>query len=244
MAIASTTLLGQPLDRITGKVLDGRGTPVTDAAVRVEAVFGFAGGDYLGQKTFATKTGSKGDWAILGFKAGIWVFDASVPGSVADVVVLPFNVVTPPNSGVGGLTPAWHPVLRPSPRPPGEIGQTLADAEVAARAGRSDRAVPLLARVADSNDVDVLTAAGRICLLMHDGAAARPFFKRALERDPQSFRAALGMASGALLQRDGATAGKAFHDARDRTTDKDERGYLAAAVADLNKANNVLRGTY
>ena len=57
-------------------------------------------------------------------------------------------------------------------------------------------------RLSDSNDVNVLTAAGRICLLMRDATVARPLFRRAYERDPTSFRAALGMGSSALMQRD------------------------------------------
>ena len=32
--------------------------------------------------------------------------------------------------------------------------------------------------------------------------------------------------------------------ARDLTRDKDERGYLAAAIVEMNKAHNVMRGTY
>ena len=40
----------------------------------------------------------------------------------------------------------------------------LADAADAARARRPDRVTPLLARVSDSADANVLTAAGRICL--------------------------------------------------------------------------------
>jgi hypothetical protein len=80
--------------------------------------------------------------------------------------------------------------------------------------------------------------------LLKDPAIARPFFRHALERDPSSFGAALGMASSALLQRDVDSAGRAFNDARTLTKDKDERGYLAAAINELNKAHNVMRGTY
>jgi cytochrome c-type biogenesis protein CcmH/NrfG len=104
--------------------------------------------------------------------------------------------------------------------------------------------VPLLSRLSDSNDVDVLTAAGRICLVMRDATVARPLFRRAFERDPTSFRAALGMGSSALMQRDVDAAAKSFGAARNLTRDKDERGYLSAAIAELNKAHNVMRGTY
>jgi thioredoxin-like negative regulator of GroEL len=73
---------------------------------------------------------------------------------------------------------------------------------------------------------------------------ARPFFRRALDRDAMSFRAALGMGPTALMQRDVDAAARAFSDARQRTTDKTERAYLTAAVGELNKAHNVMKGAY
>jgi uncharacterized GH25 family protein len=77
---AAPILVAQPLERLTGKVLTEQGVAVTDADVRVEALFGFAGGDFLGQRTFTARTNAKGEWALLAFKAGIWVFDASTAG--------------------------------------------------------------------------------------------------------------------------------------------------------------------
>jgi hypothetical protein len=241
---ALPALFAQPLDRLSGKVVSDRGEVVGDADVRVEALFGFAGSEYLGQRTFTTRTDAKGGWALLGFKSGIWIFDASAAGQIADAVALPFNLVTPSGTGLSGIGLTWHPVLKPTPIPEGEIGQMLAEAADAARAGRPDRVVPLLSRLSDSHDVNVLTAAGRICLLMRDATVARPFFRRARERDPSSFRAALGMGSSALMQRDVDAAAKAFGEARNLTKDKDERSYLSAAISELNKAHNVMRGTY
>jgi hypothetical protein len=247
-ALAAVVLVvvasAQPLDRLTGKVLNERGEPLRDAEVRVEALFGFAGSDFLGQRTFGTRSGAKGDWALLGFKAGIWIFEASTPGTLPDAIALPFNLVVPAGSSLAGVVPVWHPVLRPTTLPAGEIGRSLSDAAEAARAGRPERVVPLLKPYADSNDPVVLEAAGRICLLMRDAAVARPFFRRALERDPTSFRAALGMGSTALMQRDVDAAGRAFADARNLSKDKDERGYLGNAINELNKAHNVMKGTY
>jgi len=243
LVLLATVLSAQPLDRLTGKVLDAAGQPLKDADVRVEAIFGFAGSDFLGQRTFSARSGAKGEWALLGFKSGIWVFDASAPGFVPDVVALPFNLVVPAGSGLNGIA-VWHPVLRPTPIPGGDVGRTIAEAADAARAGRPERVAPLLKRLVDSSDATVLEAAGRICLLMRDPAVARPFFRKALERDPASFRAALGMGSSALMQREVDLAAGAFGDARKLTKDKDERGYLSAAINELNKAHNVMRGTY
>jgi len=242
-AIAAVTLAAQPLDRLSGKVVTDSGEPIKDADVRVEAIFGFAGGEFLGQRTYTTRTGAKGDWAVLGFKSGVWMFEASIPGHVPDVVALPFNLVVPAGTGLNGIVPVWRPVLRPTPLPDGEMGQVFAAAIEAARADRPERVAPLLARVADSSNASLLEAAGRICLLMRDATVARPFFRRAAERDPASFRAALGMGSTALMQREVDAAGRAFNDARARTKDKDERTYLTAAIAELNKAHNIMRAT-
>lgn len=123
LAIAgSVTLAAQPLDRLSGKVMTAAGAPIPDADVRVEALFGFAGGDFLGQRTFAARSNAKGDWALLAFKSGIWVFDAMAPGQLPDAVALPFNLVAPASSGIDRLTPAWHPVLRPQAPPAGDVG--------------------------------------------------------------------------------------------------------------------------
>jgi hypothetical protein len=241
---AAANLSAQPLDRLTGRVVGAAGTPVPDADVHVEAMFGFAGGDFLGQRTFAARTNAKGEWALLAFKSGIWVFDVAAADQLPDTIALPFNLVAPAGAGIDRLTPVWHPLLRLSQAPAGDIGRTLAEATEAARAQRPDRVTPLLARLADSNDAVVLAAAGSICLLMRDPTVARPFFRRALERDPTSFRAALGMGSSALMQRNVDEAAKAFSAARNLTKDRDERGYLSAAIAELNKAHNVMKGTY
>jgi hypothetical protein len=241
---ALPALSAQPLDRLTGKVITAAGAPAPDVDVHVEAIFGFAGGDFLGQRTFTTRTNVKGEWALLAFKSGIWVFDAAAPGELPDVVALPFNLVAPASSGIDRLTPAWHPLLRPMPAPGGEIGRTLLEAADAARAQHPERVTALLTRLADSSDVSVLTAAGSICLLMRDATVARPLFRRALDKDPSSFRAALGMGSSALMQRNVDAAAKAFAEARNLTRDKDERGYLSAAISEMNKAHNVMKGTY
>ena len=240
---ALPALHAQPLERISGRVVNGRGEPMKDALVRIEAIFGFAGSDFLGQRTFSTRSDAKGGWALLGFKAGLWMFDAVAPGQVPDSIALPFYLVSAQGSGIGSALPIWHPVLRPTALPDGEFGTILSEATEAAVAGRSDRVTPLLARLSESNDVNVLNAAGRICLVMRDATVARPLFRRAFERDPQSFRAALGLGSSALMQRDVDAAAKSFGVARNLTKDKDERSYLSAAISELNKTHNVMRGT-
>jgi len=125
------TAAAQPLDRLSGKVLTERGEPIKDADVRVEAIFGFAGSDFLGQRTFTARTNAKGEWALLAFKSGIWVFDASVPGQLPDAVALPFNLVVPAGQGMAGVVTAWHPILHPAPLPSGDVGQRLGELSLA-----------------------------------------------------------------------------------------------------------------
>jgi hypothetical protein len=240
----ATTTPAQPLGRLRGRVVTPIGAPVAGASVRVEALYGFLGGDYTGQKTFSARADTKGEWALIAFKAGVWVFEASGPGRLPDAIALPFNVSVAPSSGVAGDGPSWHPVLRLVPVPDTPMGEMLKEAADAALAGKPQAVAAALARVAESSDEATLTAAGRICLVLRDAATARPFFRRALEREPGSFGAAMGMASTALMQKDFDSAGKAYGDARDRTTDKDERSYLTAAIADVNKVHVRLRSGY
>lgn len=242
IVLAATIVSAQPLARLKGRVLTPMGAPLA-ANVRAEALFGFLGGDFAGQRNLSIASDAKGEWALLGFKSGIWMFDAAAPGRLPDAIALPFNVSVAPASGVAGEVPMWHPILRLAPVADTPTGSLLAEAAEAAFARRPQAVAAALVRVADTSDAGVLVAAGRICLVLRDAAAARPFFRRALDRDPQSFGAALGMASTALMQRDIDAAGRAFGDARDRTTDKDERSYLTAAIADLNKVHVRFRDT-
>lgn len=225
----------QPLSRLTGRVIGGVDAPVAGADVRIDAMFGFRGEDYVGQKVFTLKANPKGEWALIGFKAGIWMFAAWADGRLPDAIALPINISMAQSSGVGGDLPNWHPILRPMPIPDTPAGAVLREAADAAIAGKTQAMAAALARVADSNDPTVLIAAGRICLVGHDAPSARPFFRRALEREPQAFGGAIGMATTALLQQNIDTAVSELAEARKLTTDKDERSYITAAINDLNK---------
>jgi hypothetical protein len=49
--LCRSNVAAQPLDRLTGRVVVEQGEPAKDVEVHIEAVFGFAGGDFLGQRT-------------------------------------------------------------------------------------------------------------------------------------------------------------------------------------------------
>jgi len=97
----------------------------------------------------------------------------------------------------------------------------------------SASAAARLSEVPDDADAEYLAGAGRIALLARQFDVARTLFTRALETDPSSYRAALGIASMFLLRRDFDSASRAFDAARNRTRDKDEQRFIAAAISDL-----------
>ena len=234
--LAVAALSAEPLLRLRGRVTAPGGDAVSGADVRVEARFGFGGAEFTGQRTYSTTTNAKGEWSIIGFTAGAWIFDASAPGYLPHVVALPFNLITPAGQGMDTM-PLWQPVLRVTPMPAGDMGRTLKDAEAAARLGQMDRVVPILKELGIEGDPDILSALGHICLIAHDLGTARSFFHQAIDRDPTSFVGMLGMASTALLSQDWDLAGRTFATARTLTTNKAEQAYITAAIRDLSKVH-------
>ena len=111
-------------------------------------------------------------------------------------------------------------------------GELLKQAAAAARDGNIEAVRTALQRHPRGSDADYLAGAGRIAMVARDMTLARTLFLRALERDPSSYRAALGIASMFLIERDFDSASRAFDAARSRTHDKDEQKFLTAAIGD------------
>jgi hypothetical protein len=231
--VSSGVLAQQPVSRLKGRVTTEQGEPIANAEVRAEAFFGSAAGTFAGQRTFSERTNAKGEWSIMGIAPGIWEFDIVAPGELPESAVLPIRLLTASGPNAGGQLLTWQLVLKPVPPPGGEPGSALVAALDAARAGHADQVRTLLTRVSEDADADVLAGAGRIALLARDMPLARTLFLRALERDPSSYRAALGVASTFLLQRDFDSASRAFDATRSRTHDKDEQKFLTFAIGDL-----------
>jgi carboxypeptidase family protein len=234
--VSAGVLSAEPLLRLRGRVIAPGGDPVTGAEVRVEARFGFGGAEFSGQRAYSATTNAKGEWSIIGFTSGAWVFDASAPGYLPHVVALPFNVMTPAGQGLDTI-PLWQPVLRLTQVPTGEVGRKLKEAEAAARLGQMDRVTPVLKELGIEGDPDILSALGHICLIAHDLGTARSFFHQAIDREPKSFVGMLGMASTALLSKDWDLAGRTFATARTLTSNKGEQAYITAAIRDLSKVH-------
>ena len=232
--VASHASAQQPVSRMRGRVIDDRGERLQDAEVRAEAFFGSAAGTFAGQRTFSTRTNAKGEWSIIGISPGIWLFEVLAPGQSPEIVVLPIRLLTPSGPNAGGMLFTWELILKPMVSPPDERhGRVLVEATAAARAGQGAAAAARLGQVPEDADADYLAAAGRVAVLARQPDLAHTLFVRSLERDPSSYRAALGVASMFLLRRDFDSASRAFDAARSRTHDKDEQRFLSAAIGDL-----------
>jgi len=223
----------QPIARLKGRVVTDRGERLQDAEVRAEAFFGVAAGAFAGQRTFSTRTNAKGEWSILGIAPSVWLFSVHAAGYLPETVVLPNRLVTASSPNAAAQVFTWDLVLKPVAAPSDARYGALVDAAAAARGGRAGDADAVLQKVPEDADADYLAAAGRVAVLAGRPDAARALFTRALERDPSSYRAALGVASSFLLQRDFDSASRAFDAARNRTHDKDEQRFLSAAIGDL-----------
>ena len=134
MCAATAAMSAQPLSRLKGKVLTDAGAPL-ETDVRIEAISGPRGESYVGQRTFSVRSGAKGDWTLIGFKAGAWRFAVAPPGYSPDAIVLPLNVFVPAGSGIAGVDPSWQPVLKAGALPGGEAGDWLNQGTAAALAG-------------------------------------------------------------------------------------------------------------
>jgi tetratricopeptide (TPR) repeat protein len=234
MVLAAASASAQPVSRLRGHVTTEQGDPIANAEVRVEAFYGYAAGAFAGQRTFKATTDKKGDWNVLGVKSGVWAFEVIAPGYIPESVVLPIQMLTTVSSVQSGMAFNWSLVLKPIPLPPSDRGQVLLNALEAAREGAPpEKARSMLERVPDDADADYLAAAGRIALLARDQELARALFLRALQRDPSSYRAALGIASTFMLARDFDSASRVFDAARNRTHDKDEVRFITIALSDL-----------
>jgi hypothetical protein len=232
-ALAASDVSAQTVSRLKGRVTTERGEAIPNADVHVEAFYGYAAGTFAGQRLLNAKTDKKGEWNVLGLKSGVWLFEVTADGYMPESVALPFQLLTTASSIQSGMAVNWQLVLKPVPLPSSERGQILLNAIEAVRGGNVEQVRTLLRRVPEDADAEYLAGAARIALLARDNDLARTLFMRALERDPSSYRSALGIATTLVLARDFDQASRVFDAARNRTHDKDEIRFLTIALSDL-----------
>lgn len=219
--------------RLKGRVVTERGEPIEKADVRVEAFYGFAAGTFAGARKFSEQTNKKGEWNVGGMQPGIWLFEVMAPGYLPETVVLPIRILTSVSMGTSGVALNWELVLKPVAAPDDVQGELLKQAAILARDGKAEDVRAALRVIPEDPHADFLAGAGRIAMVVREMDLARTLFMRALERDPSSYRAALGIASMFLLQRDFDSASRVFDAARNRTHDRDEQKFLTIALTDL-----------
>ena len=206
----------QVMYRLQGRVMTERGEPIANAEVHAEAFFGHEAGTFAGQRTFSATTDRKGAWNVMGIKSGVWLFEVVASGYYPESVALPIQILTAASPGQTGMSFNWQLVLKPFPMADETRAQLLATGPVP-----------------ETATADELAGAGRLALQARDMGLARGLFQKALERDPGSYRAALGIATTFLLARDFDSASRVFDAARNRTHDKDEIKFITIALSDL-----------
>jgi hypothetical protein len=214
--------------RLKGTVKDNDGKPVAGARVRAEALTGFRGEQFVGQKEFATTTNDKGEWTILGLTSGIWAFEATGDSLVPQVVLQPINFTSRKPQGVTGNSFSWDLPLMVRRT----THASLNTAAAAATEGRLADAVTSVGIVASEADPDLLCSAGEVALLVRQHGLAGAIFEQILKQHAKHGCAMRGRGSAALMQNDFDTAAKMLWAAID-VVPREHRAALGAAVKDL-----------
>jgi Carboxypeptidase regulatory-like domain len=225
-----SSVVAQTSYRLKGTVKDEKGTAVAGARLRAQALQGFRGEQFVGQKEFATTTNEKGEWNILGLTSGIWTFEATAPGYAPAVIVLPVQYTQRKMQSATGGQLSWD-----LPITLGSVSNgMLKAASEAAAAGKNDEAISLAGGLAGEADMQTVCSGGHVALLMRQYSLASAMFRQIATRERKHPCAALGLASAALMQGDVITAGKLFWDARDLIPANQKRA-VAAAIGDLQQ---------
>jgi hypothetical protein len=214
--------------RLRGTVKDNDGKPVAGASVRAEALTGFRGEQFVGQKEFATKTNDHGEWTILGLTSGIWAFEATGDNVVPQVVLQPINFTSRKPQGITGNSFSWALPLTVRRT----THASLNTAAAAATEGRVVDAVTSVGVVASETDPDLLCSAGEVALLVRQHGLAGAIFEQVLKQHAKHGCAMRGRGSAALMQNDFDTAAKMLWAAIDLLP-REQRAALGAAVKDL-----------
>jgi len=217
--------------RLRGQVTGPEAAGVM-ASVELEAVYGFRGLDFVGQKTFKARASGKGQWSVLGVTSGAWLMAAHAPSYLPQVVLLPVQFTQKnPGSAVGGQVP-WEVGFELTPR---DQQPTLVAAADAALAGRRGEVAAHLASAVETGDVATLVAAGEIALYARDAGLARAIFERAVAKAPRHPRATLGLSSAAMLLGQWDAASKHLWTAREAGVSPALARAVGAAITELQR---------
>lgn len=225
----------QTVYRLKGTTRTAEGAPV-GAAIAGEALAGFRGDQFVGQKELAGSANEKGEWNMLGLTAGVWMFTASSPGTLPGVVVLPIKFAQRQMQSAQGGQLSWNLplVMMADDKHPG-----LKQAAALAMEGRAAEAVQFLsgALLPDAAP-EAQCAAGQIALIIDQTGLAQQVFQMLQKADVKNGCAPLGLASIALMTSDWDGAAKMLWTARELVP-REQRPALAAAIAELQQVASV-----
>jgi hypothetical protein len=229
-ALVTTSLYAQMAHRLKGSLRGSAGTPIANASIRADNLYGFRGEQFVGAKEHATTTTATGEWNITGIEAGLWLFSSSAPDTIPAVIVMPVKFSQRQQVSAVGNSLTWQ---LPMFAYPASEHPMLKVATDLLKEGKKDEAGQALT-VALGPDVPTETrvAAGELALLVQHASLAKTIFAMALQQAPRHPRATLGASGAALLGREWEVAGKIIWEARDLVP-REQRQALAAAIDDL-----------
>lgn len=232
VAVISVTAVmsGQMAHRLKGSIRTSAGVPLEGAGVRADALTGFRGEPFAGQKEHNVKSIPGGEWNIVGIEAGLWLFSTSAPDMLPAAVVLPVKFSQRQQVSAIGNSLTWQLPLWATPA---NLHPDLKlSAELIAQGKHEEAAQALTVALGPQAGDDMRVAAGEMALIARQHALARTLFDMVLQKQPKHARAKLGQASAALMALQWEAAGKIIWDARDLVP-KEQRQALAAAIDDL-----------
>lgn len=233
VVVAATFTAGlsaQMAHRLKGSLRTSAGVPLVDAGVRADALTGFRGEPFAGQKEHAVKSIASGEWNIVGIEAGLWLFSTAAPDMLPAAVVLPVKFSQRQQVSAIGNSLTWQLPLWATPA---NLQPDLKlSAELIAQGKHEEAAQALTVALGPQAGDEMRVAAGEMALIARQHALARTLFDMVLQTQPKHPRAKLGQASATLMAMQWEAAGKIIWDARDLVP-KEQRPALAAAIDDL-----------
>ncbi len=225
----STAVHGQMAHRLKGSLRTTAGVPLVDGAVRADALRGFRGEPFAGQKEHTVKSLATGEWNITGIEAGLWLFSTSAPDMLPAALVLPVKFSQRQQVSAIGNSLTWQLPLWAVPANLHPELKTAAD--LLAQGKPEEAAQAATVALGPQAGDDMRVAAGEIALIGRQHALALTLFDMVLQKQPKHPRAKLGQASATLMALQWEAAGKMIWDARDLVP-REQRPALAAAIDD------------
>ena len=226
----TTPIEGQMAHRLKGSLRTAAGVPLVNASVRADALTGFRGEPFAGQKEHTVQSIATGEWNIVGIESGLWLFSTSAPDMLPAAIVLPVKFSQRQQVSAIGNSLTWQ---LPIWAVPANLHPDLKlSVDLIAQGKPEEAAQALTVALGPQASDEMRVAAGEMALIVRQHALAKTSVRSGLQKEPKHPRAKLGSAGAALMGLQWEAAGKIIWDARDLAP-KEQRQALAAAIDDL-----------